>query len=325
MQNGKHTMSTPEDIAPELPKEMVEAELTRERFVRKTNKGDNRIYDFDAHESPILMQEVGRLREISFRLAGGGSGKSLDIDEYDTNPTPYRQLIVWDPEEKEILGGYRYIMGDKVLLDPGKTDCLATSHMFKFSQKFIDEFLPFTIELGRSFVQPHYQSSKAGSKSLFALDNLWDGLGGLLLKNQHMQYFFGKVTMYTHYNQTARDLILGFMRKYFRDRDNLVEPFHPVTLALAQQELDAIFSADSFMDDYKILNKRVRELGENIPPLINAYMNLSPSMRTFGTAINDEFGDVEETGIIIRIQDLYKAKVERHFDTYDPNDVNHHH
>ena len=318
-------MSQLEDIAPAIPKEMIEAELTRERFVRKTNKGENRIYDFDAHESPILMQEVGRLREISFRMAGGGSGKSLDIDEYDTNPTPYRQLIVWDPEEKEILGGYRYIMGDKVLLDPTKTDCLATSHMFKFSQKFMDEFLPRTIELGRSFVQPIYQSSKAGAKSLYALDNLWDGLGGLVVKNPHMEYFFGKVTMYTHYNQTARDLILGFMRKYFRDHDNLVEPFKPVQLAISQKELDEMFCNDTFMDDYKILNKRVRELGENIPPLINAYMNLSPSMRTFGTAINDEFGDVEETGIIIKIQDLYRAKVERHFDTFNPDDKHSHH
>jgi len=318
-------MSQMEEIVPAVPKEIIEAELTRERFVRKTNKGGNLIYDFDAHESPVLMQEVGRLREISFRMAGGGTGKSIDIDEYDTNPTPYRQLIVWDPDEKEILGGYRYIMGDKVVEDPQQTHCLATSHMFQFSEKFVQEFLPQTIELGRSFVQPQYQSSKAGAKSLYALDNLWDGLGGLVIKNPNMKYFFGKVTMYTHYNQTARDYILGFMRKYFRDQDNLVQPFKPVQLGISQAELDETFFNDSFGEDYKILNKKVRELNENIPPLINAYMNLSPSMRTFGTAINDEFGDVEETGIIIRIQDLYKAKVERHFDSFDPDDKHIHH
>jgi hypothetical protein len=189
MQNGKYNMSTPEDIAPELPKEMVEAELTRERFVRKTNKGDNRIYDFDAHESPILMQEVGRLREISFRWPVAEVEKRwilMNMTQTNTIPT----IIVWDPDDREILGGYRYIMGDKVLQDPEKTNCLATSHMFKFSQKFIDEFLTLTIELGRSFVQPHYQSSKAGSKSLFALDNLWDGLGGLWLKNQTWNIFW---------------------------------------------------------------------------------------------------------------------------------------
>jgi hypothetical protein len=317
-------MSQMEDIVAALPKEMIEAELTRERFVRKTNKGNNLIYDFDAHESPILMQEVGRLREISFRMAGGGTGKSIDIDEYDSNPVPYRQLIVWDPDEKEILGGYRYIMGDKVAEAPETTHLLATSHMFHFSDKFIKEFLPQTIELGRSFVQPVYQSSKAGAKSLYALDNLWDGLGGLVVKNPKMHYFFGKVTMYTHYNQVARDYILGFMRKHFRDNDNLVYPYKPVELKLSQKELDEVFCNDTFADDYKVLNKKVRELNENIPPLINAYMNLSPSMKTFGTAINDEFGDVEETGIIIKIHDLYKAKVERHFDTFNPNDKYNH-
>lgn len=309
------------DIKPAIPKEIVESELTRDRFVRKTNKGGNLIYDFDAHESPILMEEVGRLREISFRLAGGGTGKPIDIDEYDTNPTPYRQLIVWDPDEREILGGYRYIMGDSVVADPDVIKCLATSHMFHFSDKFISNFLPRTIELGRSFVQPQYQSSKAGAKSLYALDNLWDGLGGLVVKNPKMEYFFGKVTMYTHYNQKARDLILGFMRKYFRDKENLVYPINPIHINLTKEELDSFFSFNSFNDDYKILNKMVRDLGENIPPLINAYMNLSPSMKTFGTSINDEFGDVEETGIIIKIKDLYKAKVERHLNSFNPNET----
>ncbi|MBN2164746.1 MAG: GNAT family N-acetyltransferase [Marinilabiliaceae bacterium] len=313
-------MSLNTDIKPSVPKEVIEAELTQERFVRKTNKGNNFIFDFDAHESPILMDEVGRLRELTFRIAGGGTGKPTDIDEYDTNPTPYRQLIVWDPEDKEILGGYRYIMGNKVLEDPQGVKCLATSHMFHFSDKFISNFLSRTIELGRSFVQPQYQSSKAGSKSLFALDNLWDGLGGLVVKNPEVEYFFGKVTMYTHYNQKARDLILGFMRKYFKDKENLVYPIKPVEIALSQDYINKYFTGSSFIDDYKILNKAVRELGENIPPLINAYMNLSPSMKTFGTSINDEFGDVEETGIIIKIRDLYKAKIERHLNTFDPND-----
>ncbi len=317
-------MKQAERVLDQIPSEIIEGELTKERFVRKTNKGNNRIYDFDAHESSILMQEVGRLREVTFRLAGGGTGKAVDIDEYDTNPTPYRQLIVWDPDEKEILGGYRYIMGDKVKADPDGIKCLATSHMFHFSEQFINDFLGQTIELGRSFVQPQYQSSKMGAKSLYALDNLWDGLGGLTIKNPEMLYFFGKVTMYTHFNQTARDLILGFMRKYFRDKDNLVYPYYPVKLVMTDDQLSNIFEGTNFMDDYKILNKRVRELGENIPPLINAYMNLSPSMRTFGTAINDDFGDVEETGIILSIKDLYKTKIERHVESFDPNDLKNH-
>lgn len=307
-------------IIPPVPKEELEAELTQERFVRNTNKGDNKIYEITAHNSPALMREIGRLREITFRMAGGGTGKEIDVDDYDTAETPYKQLIVWDPIEKEILGGYRYIMGYDIPKDANGNVMLATSRLFHFSKQFVDEYLPYTIELGRSFVQPQYQSSKAGAKSLFALDNLWDGLGSLIVDHPEMKYFFGKVTMYTHFNQHARDMILGFMGKYFNDPDNLVYPHKPVKIGLSDAELKELFSGSNFMEDYKILSKGVREYGENIPPLINAYMSLSPSMRSFGTAINDRFGDVEETGIIITINEFNKAKTDRHVKTYNPNE-----
>lgn len=308
------------DIIPPVPREELEAELTQETFVRNTNKGNNKIYDFTAHEAPALMKEVGRLREVSFRMAGGGTGKDADIDDYDIAEVPYRQLIVWDPEEKQVLGGYRYLLGNDIPLDENGQVKLATSRLFHFSERFIKEYLPTTIELGRSFVQPIYQSSKAGAKSLFALDNLWDGLGSLIVSHPEMKYFFGKVTMYTHYNKSARDLILGFMSKHFGDPDNLIYPYEPVKIGLTQEDIKVIFPNNTFAEDYKILTKKVREFGENIPPLINAYMNLSPSMRTFGTAINDRFGDVEETGIIITINELYKQKVGRHVTTFKPDE-----
>ncbi len=308
------------DIIPPVSREELEVELNKDTFVRNTNKGNNKIYDFTAHQAPALMKEVGRLREISFRMAGGGTGKDADIDDYDIAEVPYRQLIVWDPEDKEILGGYRYLLGKDIPVDKAGNIKLATSRLFHFSQKFINEYLPTTIELGRSFVQPAYQSSKAGSKSLFALDNLWDGLGSLIVSHPEMKYFFGKVTMYTHFNQQARDLILGFMGKYFNDPDNLIYPHSPVNIGLTQTDLKEIFHGNTYVDDYKILTKKVREFGENIPPLFNAYMNLSPSMRTFGTAINDRFGDVEETGIIITINELYKQKIGRHVSTFNPDE-----
>lgn len=312
-------MDSMQPIIPQLPKAELEAELTKELFVRNTNKGDNRIYDFAAVDSPKLMQEVGRLREATFRAAGGGTGKGCDIDDYDTADQPYRQLIVWDPSAKEILGGYRYIMGEQIPIDKEGNVKLATSRMFHFSKRFIQEYLPQTIELGRSFVQPQYQSSKAGSKSLFALDNLWDGLGSLIVNHPEIKYFFGKVTMYTHYNKQARDLILSFMNKYFRDKENLLTPFTPVKIGLTDEKAKEIFSAESFMDDYKTLSKMVRDHGENIPPLINAYMSLTPSMKTFGTAINERFGGVEETAIILPIKEFNKGKTDRHVRTYDPN------
>ncbi len=304
-------------IIPPILTSELEKELTREKFVRVTNKGQNIIYDFAANEAPLLMREVGRLRELTFRSAGGGTGLEVDIDEYDVSDHPYRQLIVWDPIDKEILGGYRYIIGDKVKIGSNGVPELATTEMFHFSETFIKEYLPYTIELGRSFVQPQYQSSKAGAKALYALDNLWDGLGALVIENPSVKYFFGKVTMYTHFSRTARDLILSFMNKYFEDKERLVYPYEPVQIGLTENELKQIFVGPDFVDDYKVLVKRVRDFGENIPPLVNAYMTLSPSMRSFGTAINTHFGDVEETGIIITIKELYKDKTDRHMNTYN--------
>jgi hypothetical protein len=304
------------EIVSKIPVELIEQELTPDKMMRQTNKGGNEIYILTAHDSPNTMQEIGRLREITFRQAGGGTGLETDIDIYDTCDNPYQQLIVWDPDAKEILGGYRYILCDDLVFDENGEPNLATSHMFHFTEKFRKEFLPYTIELGRSFVQPDYQSSKAGAKALFALDNLWDGLGALTVDHPSMKFFFGKVTMYTHFNITARNLILYFLKLYFNDHEELVYPKKDYELVFDFSDIEKAFSGTDFKEDYKTLSRLVRDNGENIPPLVNAYMNLSPTMRTFGTAINDLFGDVEETGIILTIEDIYKAKKNRHIETY---------
>lgn len=304
-----------EIIAP-VSKDALLAELTPDKLMRKTNKGDNEIYIITHQDSPNVMLEIGRVREITFRDAGGGMGDEVDIDEYDICADPYKQLIVWDPQAMDIIGGYRYILCKDVPIDENGIVHLATTHLFNFSEKFIKEYLPYTLELGRSFVQPHYQSSKAGAKALFALDNLWDGLGALIVDHPEMKYFFGKVTMYTHFHTQARNLIMYFFQKYFKDHENLVTPIHPMDLGINIQEMEKIFNGGSYKEDYKILSQKVREFGENIPPLINSYMNLSPSMKTFGTVINDHFGDVEETGIILTISDIYEAKKDRHIETY---------
>ncbi len=304
-----------EIIAP-VSKEVLLAELTPDKLLRKTNKADNEIYIVTHLDSPNVMREIGRVREITFRDAGGGTGEELDIDFYDTCDDPYKQLIVWDPQALEIIGGYRYILCNNLPIDQHGVVQLATTHLFRFSDRFIKEYLPYTLELGRSFVQPHYQSSKAGAKALFALDNLWDGLGALIVDHPEMKYFFGKVTMYTHFHTKARNLIMYFFHKYFKDVEDLVTPIEPLDLGIDYEEMLRIFDGGSYKEDYRILSQKVRELGENIPPLINSYMNLSPSMKTFGTVINHEFGGVEETGIIVTISDIYEAKTDRHIETY---------
>ena len=297
-----------EPIIPPVSRSLLEEELTKERFVRYSSRGENKLYDFNAHEAPNAMREVGRLREIAFRAAGGGTGRSTDIDEYDTSmEAPYRQLVVWNPKTREILGGYRYILGAG--LDPKH---LATFPIFDFSERFVNDYLPFTVELGRSFVQPNYQTSNDNRSGLYALDNLWDGLGALIVRYPAMKYFFGKVTMYLSYNQQARNCLLYFMNKYFPDQDQLVLPRLPLDFNAGNPYYKNLFGANEYEKYYRTLGQEIRSYGERIPPLINSYMRISPNMRVFGTTLNPHFGDVEETGILITIKDMYPEVVGRH-------------
>ena len=303
-------------IIPPVDKELIKAELTPERQLRMTNKSNNAIYIITAHNAPNTMREIGRLREEAFRAAGGGTGKEIDIDEFDTCENCYKQLIVWNPDAEEIIGGYRYLEGENWDLDSNGQPILATSHMFHFSEKFIKEYKDQTVELGRSFVTLGYQSSEKGAKSIFALDNLWDGLGALTVVNKNLKYFFGKMTMYPSYIRCGRDMILYFLKKYFDDKENLIIPIKPLVTETPEEELEQLFCKDSFKENYKILNHEIRSYGFNIPPLVNAYMNLSPTMKLFGTAINYGFGDVEETGILINIDEIFEEKRMRHIDTF---------
>jgi hypothetical protein len=307
------------EIAPPVDRHLIREELTPDKFMRKTNNVHNEIYVVDAHDSPAVMREVARLREVSFRMAGGGTGNDLDMDSFDTASPPYKQLIVWDPAAQEIVGGYRYLKCSDADVGPDGAPALATSELFHFSPVFVRDYLPYTIELGRSFVQPAYQPSRENRKSIYSLDNLWDGLGALVVDHPGIRYFFGKVTMYTHFNVYARDLILYFLNRFFPDPDKLVEPLEPLLLKTPVNELEKVFSAEGFEHNFKVLLKKVREQNENIPPLINSYMGLSPTMRTFGTAINEHFGGVEETAILVTIGDIYEAKKERHINTYNRN------
>jgi len=304
-----------EEVVPPVPVDVLLKELTRDKFIRVTNNGENEIYIISNQDSPNVMCEVGRLREVTFRASGGGTGKSVDIDEFDVNAFPYKQIIVWNPKDKEIVGGYRYIKCKDAIDKNGKIH-LATTELFKFSEKFIKDYLPKTIELGRSFVQPKYQPSSVNRKGLFSLDNIWDGLGAVIVDNPDVNYLFGKVTMYTHFNIHARDMILAFMNYYFPDTENIVVPIEPLSLKTDVSEFLKSIKGLPYKEGHHVLNKNVRALGENIPPLVNSYMNISPSMKTFGTSMNSHFGDVEETGILVTIADMYESKTERHIKSY---------
>lgn len=305
-------------IIDETPKADIKAELTPDKLLRKTSKGGNDIYIVTSHNSPATMREIGRLREIAFRSSGGGTGKDLDIDVFDTMPFPFRQLIVWNPEEELILGGYRYILGSRLISQKGDGEIsAATARLFKFSNNFFEKYLPYTIELGRSFVRTDYQASQTGAKTLFVLDNLWDGLGALINNNPCVKYLFGKVTMYPDYDTEARDMILLFMKTFLSSKEDLITPHNPVSIALTEEQFKGIFTADTFEENYKILNTEVKKRGVTIPPLINSYISLCPSLLTFGTSVNQYFGNVEETAILLTIDDINEDKKNRYINSFD--------
>lgn len=300
------------ELIPSVDRKVLVAELNEDRFVRNTNFGKNQIFIVNWRNAPNVVNEVGRLREISFREAGGGTGNALDIDSYDLGEKPFEQLIVWNPKKLEIIGGYRFIHGKNLeITDDGKVKT-PTSKLFHLSQKFINELLPRTIELGRSFVQPDYQPTKNMRLGLYSLDNLWDGLGALIVNNPDVEYFFGKITMYPHSDLLAREAIMFFLNKNFPDSDELIRPFEPVVLKTDPEVFENLFNKSDYAANYKVLQQFARKRNENIPPLVNAYMNLSSTMKTFGTSVNATFGNVEETGIMIRIPDIFPKKKERH-------------
>ena len=303
-----------EPIIDPVPKEVLMAELAPSKLLRDTNKAGNKLYLVDNQDSPNVLREIGRLREIAFRDGGGGTGKALDLDRFDTDPTlGYKQLVLWDPDAEAIIGGYRFVLGTDVVPDWKGQPMMPSAHLFRFSRYFIKRFLPCTIELSRSFVSPDYQSTRNASKSLYALDNLFDGLGALIkVYGSRMKYFFGKMTIYPSYPKEALNMILFFLQKHFgRKEELLVTPKNQIEV-YDEVRLEGIFTEKGYKEDYKILKAEVHKLGVNIPPLVNSYMNMSPTMRSFGAAVNDEFGDVIEAGIMIKFEDMYPEKTARH-------------
>lgn len=305
-------------IRPAVPVEAIKAELTQERFVRYTSKLNNEIYIVNVHNSPETVQEVGRLRELTFASADGGTGKSVDLDELDLSDNPYQQLIVWNPEEEEIVGGYRFIDGATVAGGKGNPQHdLSMGHYFQFSPQFLKDYLPYSIELGRSWVQPKYQPAVDPRKGMFALDNIWDGLGAIVLKYENMRHFYGKVTMYPSYDRNARNWVLNFLEHYFPDTEGLM---HPIVQAELQKlpglerhfPIDRLDFSTNFKKGLRNLGKLTSEFGESVPPLIKQYMVLSPEMKTFGTFVNADFGNVEETGILISVDKIYEEKRSRY-------------
>ena len=297
-------------IIPAVDRDLLEKELEG-HLLRPSNKADNLIYDITAHECPNVMREIARLREISYRDGGGATGREMDIDEMDTMPKPYHQLLVWDPTNRQIIGGYRYLLGSEAEIRDGQP-FITSAHLFHYSERFIREYLPKTIEFGRAFVQPMYQKREMGVKALFALDNIWDGIGAIMHNNPQLQYMIGKVTIYPDYNATARELIYAYLDRFHRGKEGLIAPYRPLPLPT----IDKPFEGTDPQENYHILQHAVREQGTVIPPMFSAYLNITNDLQFFGNAINDELANVYETGIMVDLNTVYQEKKERYITPY---------
>jgi len=299
-----------EQIIPPVETSLLLQELEG-HLLRPSNKADNLIYDITAHECPNVMREIARLREISYRDGGGATGKEMDIDEMDTMEKPYHQLIVWDPQHQQIVGGYRYLFGSEAEIRNGQPH-ITSAHLFRYSERFIQEYLPYSIEFGRAFVQPVYQTREMGVKALFALDNIWDGIGALVHNNPQLRWMFGKVTIYPTYNATARELIYAYLNRYHRGDSGLIAPYIQEPLL----PVETPFEGDDAQANFHILQHAVREQGTVIPPMFTAYLNITNELQFFGNAINDELANVYESGIMVDLTRVYPEKKERYITPY---------
>lgn len=297
--------------------QLLKKELNKDAFLRNTNRGNNEIYIVNNETAPNVLREIGRLREVSFRAVGGGSGTACDLDHFDLEDKACFQLVVWNPEDDEIIGGYRFTRWKMASFHENGQPYVNTEHLFDFSQKFLDEYFPYCVEMARAFVQPKYQSAQAGRKALFALDNLWDGIGGILATDPTVKYLSGKVTIYSSSPDMSRKAMIYYLDKYFGDREGLITSKRPETCTPEEAEyFEAMFTGANYKDNYQILNNYVKSLGDVIPPLIHSYIGLSGSMKTFGTTFDPDFGDCYDTAMLITVSDIYKEKYDRYVDSY---------
>lgn len=299
------------EIIQPIDRDLLVAELSKQSM-KTTKRLENSIYFISATDCPYLMLEIGRLREVTFRAAGGGTGKEVDIDEYDYH---FSHIVLWDSNDQEIIGSYRAALMKE--LKTGQKIYSPNAQLFNFSKKFISDYLPYTIELGRSFVQPKYQPRVDNKNGIFSLFNLFSGLECLIDMHSDMKYFFGKFTMYSHYDVRARNLLLNYLKRKFPDPDKLVRPKKKVKLHLGYVRknlflLQTIFNQKSFKEEKKLLEVYLKQYGEYIQPLVDIYMGLSPTMRVFGGVHYEEFGNVDETGILISIQDIHPEIIDRY-------------
>lgn len=304
-----------------INREKLITELKFCKFIKHTFRSKNEIYSFVNTDAPTIMLEVGRLREEAFRSIGYGTGDIVDLDDHDMGVSAYRQIFIWNPNTLEITGGCRYAIGANYLQ---QVDRLSMAKSFLYSRKFKSEYLPYSIELGRAWVNPAYQSMSSISNPTSALNNLWEGIGAIISENKNVRYLYGKVVIPENYNPTARILLTWFLNHYFKGKTNLLSPKQPVVQPMVLAIADTKVTGTNLKNDYKIITDYIKSHNTGIPSLLSTYLRLAKRITTFGTTTNPNQKNTFETGILIAIKDIHPEKRSKYISVAQDRRMKHH-
>lgn len=296
-------------LAPPAPPELVTRELTD--TTRISCFKDLEIHLFAAREAPTVIEEIGRIREEEFRAVGAGRDIARDIDRFDTQWPWYYQLVSWDPEEREIVAVYRAIHCGWALRHGGR-DALRTAHLFDFSDRFIEEYLVRSVELGRSVV------NRTARRAIQGLFSIWTGLGAMTREWPDLHYFFGNVSLYRTLPPTAIEAILTFLYRYHRAQDGLVKARTPATGIVGRETApDSEAAATSWDVAFEALQERARREEWTIPPILLSYLKANQNLIVFDTARDPDFGDALEVAIAVPTIGVNPRTRKRFIDPYE--------
>ncbi len=301
--SNKNIFVTEKNIIHPIDRKLIKKELNKANILGTTDDNKKIILTNKA-DSPNTLNEIARLRELTFRKVGEGTGKRYDLDLYDEH---YYHLIVWDETELEIVGAYRLGFGNEILNKNG-IQGFYTNSLFNFNTEFTNKYLPCAIELGRSFVQKKYWNTNV-------LFYLWQGIGAFLATNPQVKYLFGGVSISNSYPLEVRQMIVFVYNKWFGEKEVVVQSKNrfiiPDTELLRYNNL---FVGNSFKDDYKILKQMLKPYNLTVPVLYKHYAELceQDGVKFLDFGVDRDFEDCIDGFIVIDVDKIKPEKKEKY-------------
>lgn len=278
-------------------------ELKKSKLIGQTTDG-KKIYLYDYTEDSIVLKELGRLREISFRKVGEGVNKKRDTDKYDIY---YQHIILWDENELEIVGSYRIGNSDFIFKNIGVKGFYSNA-LFQYNEEFTP-YLKDSIELGRSFVQPKYWGTRA-------LDYLWFGIGAYIKNNPNIKYMFGPVSISTTFPTVAKDMMIFYYNHYYGSKDNLIEAKTPYQYSNNLSEIKELFDLNDKKKDFKFLKSTLSNIGVSIPTLYKQYSEIAidDGVKFLGFNVDNSFGDCIDGFILVEVAKIKDSARQRYME-----------